>query len=97
MKGGYQIVDFKGVAITLDEEITIDGIYEAVTNGNKKALLLENLNVGGTLFQAIYVVAPVSVDSTTGIATIVAYEYTIEVANDDGVTVSSISDSDDET
>lgn len=45
MKGGYQIVDFKGASIALNgAATTIAGVYETIRNSNGKLLVLHNLN-----------------------------------------------------
>lgn len=38
LKGGYQIIDFEGVKVVLNEETHIDGIYSLVSNNKVKLI-----------------------------------------------------------
>lgn len=55
-RGGYIIVDFKGIVIDDSTGANIDGIYEKVKAcvGGKKATLVSGLNNDGTLIEDFY-------------------------------------------
>lgn len=44
-RGGYQIIDLKNVTLPSGTEETITGIYDRVTNNNRKAFLLCGVKV----------------------------------------------------
>lgn len=46
MKGGYQIIDFRGVNLT-ESAKTIPGIYESIKGNHHKPLLLSGLVLSG--------------------------------------------------
>lgn len=50
-KGGYKIIDFKNVKLTVGGAgVTIPGIFEAVKNTYRKATLLSGLIIGDTVY-----------------------------------------------
>lgn len=55
-RGGYIIVDFKGIVIDDSTGANIDGIYEKIKAcvGGKKATLVSGLNNDGTLIEDFY-------------------------------------------
>lgn len=54
-KGGYQIVDLKGVSLTSGTFVTIPGVWNQASNPTEKPLMLEGINIGGVRFPATYV------------------------------------------
>lgn len=47
-KGGYKIIDLKDNNFTVGgSSITIPGIYEAIENSHRKAILLSGIVIGG--------------------------------------------------
>lgn len=51
IKGGYRIVDFKDVKLTVGGgAVTIPGIFDAVRNTYRKATLLSGLVIGNTTY-----------------------------------------------
>ena len=45
-KGGYKLVDFKEIDITLSTPSTIKGVYEAIENNYRKSICITGLVVG---------------------------------------------------
>lgn len=87
--GGYQIVDFKGEALTVGTEKTIGGVYESIAKRAGKPTVVRGLNYGGTEKSGFYTLFVLS--STSYVATVTELGITITVADDDGVTVAAIS------
>lgn len=84
-KGGYQIVDFKNVSLTADDETTVAGVYEAIEGNYNKRLVVSGIVIGSTEYDDVTVdAAVVGTDFVFR-----AYGYKFVVASDDGVTVSS--------
>lgn len=44
-KGGYQVIDLKGITLHSGTPETIEGVYSKIINNNKKFYLLENATV----------------------------------------------------
>lgn len=87
MKGGYQIIDFRGVDFTVGTATKVDGVYERIEGNYNKALLIENFSIGGVEQNATWVV------ETTNSANYVLIGlsgYNITVTNADNVTVTAI-------
>lgn len=89
MKGGYQILDLKNTDFTLETASVVSGAYKAVTNGNRKPILIEGLVIGGVKYQSIYVAEPITygsnLEAIISTATIIV---TVEI--DDSVTIEEI-------
>lgn len=89
-KGGYQIVDLKGTALTSGTEATIEGVYAALSNAGGKRTVVSGLKVGGTAYSDVEVLFTLSTTTYTGVLVIGATTITIVVANDDGVTATAV-------
>lgn len=50
MRGGYRIIDFKGIALTSGTQATIPGLYESARNPYKKRMQVTGLVVGTTKY-----------------------------------------------
>lgn len=50
MRGGYRIIDFKGVALTSGTQATIPGLYESASNPYRKRMQVTGLVVGTTKY-----------------------------------------------
>ncbi len=48
---GYQILDFKGIAMTASSGEVVPGIYSGIMNANGKLLICANLNLDGQSYQ----------------------------------------------
>ena len=83
--GGYQILDLKGYNFTVGTKATISGVWGAV-DGSTYAVMVCNLVVAGKEFRNTWIV-DLKFDNTNYVGTI--YDYTITIANDDGITISS--------
>lgn len=81
LKGGYQIVDLHGEALT-DSAVIIPGIYENIEGNYQKPLLLSGVHVDG--MERADVFAPAIIDG--GNFTFAVYGGTITVTSDDAVT-----------
>lgn len=92
--GGYQILDLKNAALTSGTKKTIKGTFDALDRANKKRVVISGMNVGGTAYNDIegYFIPSVNVSTNratgyNGTLTIGASSVAVNVANDDGVTV----------
>lgn len=54
MRGGYQMVDFRGISIS-STAVTIDGVYETIEGNYYKPLLLCGINISGVDKNDIFV------------------------------------------
>ena len=89
-KAGIQIVDLKGVKLTAETESTIKGVYSAIVNANGKPTLVSGLVVGTTAYPAFFVPFVDVSDVQTAEIDIAGTILKIEVADDDGVTVTDV-------
>jgi preprotein translocase subunit YajC len=82
MKGGYQIIDLKGLNLETQGGVHIKGVFAKAKS--KKAILFENLNAGGDKIGGVfgYVIA---VDENTFTAT--AGPVTLTITSSDVVAV----------
>ena len=89
MKGGYQVFDLKDKNFTSGSSTVVGGSRAIINGSNRKRTLVENLQVGGTKFDAFD--ASFSASSTTAPATAKAFvgsnTITMSVAANDAVTV----------
>ena len=83
--GGYQILDLKGYNFTVGTKATIKGVWDAV-DGGTCVVMVCNLVVAGKELRNTWIV-DLKFDSTNYTGTI--YDYTITIASDDGITISS--------
>lgn len=47
-KGGYQIVNFKNIKITVAEATVVEGVGSSLLNSHNKRTVVSGLNIGGT-------------------------------------------------
>lgn len=85
-KGGYKIINFKGIPLNKDSKVTIDGIYESIENSYRKPLLFSGVNIGGVIYPDMFIQA---------ILTSARYEVTLDnvklyITSDNGVIYESI-------
>lgn len=80
-KGGYQLVNFKGLQLSSSETI-IPGIYETIKGNYNKELLASGLNFTGTVLPDIPIEATISENVTFS-----AYGKTVIITSADNVTV----------
>ena len=52
MKGGYQIIDFKGADVMTEGGITVKGAFEKCSAG--KAMLFENISLSALVIKALF-------------------------------------------
>lgn len=78
-KGGYQIVDFKGVDITT--ETVIEGIFDIAQSKFGKPVLASGLNFGDGVLPDIFVEETIGADSIE----FVAYGFTVTIGDGDSV------------
>lgn len=86
IKGGYKIINFKGIPLNKDSKVTIEGIYELIENSYRKPLLFSGVNIGGVIYPDMFIQA---------ILTSARYEVTLDnvklyITSDNGVIYESI-------
>lgn len=84
MKGGYQSIDFKNVALSGTKKV-VNGIYEAIEGNYGKATLLTGLNYGGTEKGDVFA----TITSASSKFYAVAHGYTIEINASDEVKITA--------
>lgn len=82
-KGGYQVLDFKGLKLS-KEEVTIPGIYEKIKGNYGKRFVVSGLVFENNILPDMTV--EVNVADT---ATFTVYGYTVSITNADVVTAAS--------
>ena len=90
LKAGVQVIDFKGVSLTDGTESTIAGTYEAVTHANKKPTLCSGIVIGTAELPSFFAPFIDISDVMTAEVDIGGVILKIEIADDDGVTVTDI-------
>lgn len=93
LNGGYKIIDFKGVNLTFEGSVTIDGIYEAIESNYGKRVVFSGFSIDGVESEDISVdVVTTLIDPSTGRIAYDAggYDYTISVFDDDSVALTKI-------
>lgn len=83
--GGYQIIDLKGVELTINTATQYDGIYDLI-EGTNKTCLVSGLNVAGTEYNDAYCDFAVNGSAFEGNV----YNYTITVDSANKVTVKNV-------
>ena len=80
-KGGYQILDLKGVSYTSGTAKTVDGTYfEALNRSFGKAVLVSGLKVGSDpIISDTFCTFTLSSSTYTGVISLAGYTYTIDV------------------
>ena len=86
IKGGYKIINFKGIPLNKDSKVTIDDIYKSIENSYRKPLLFSGVNIKGIIYPDMFIQA---------ILTSARYEVTLDnvklyITNDDRVIYESI-------
>lgn len=90
LKAGIQVVDFKGVSLTDGTESTISGTYKSVTSANNKPTLVSGLVIGTAVIPAFYAIFVDVSDVMTAEIDVAGTILKIEIADDDGVTVTDV-------
>lgn len=57
IKGGYKIINFKGIPLNKDSKVTIDNIYESIENSYRKPLLFSGVNIEGIIYPDTFIQA----------------------------------------
>ena len=93
-KGGYQVLDLKKSTLTSGTKKTIAGSFDALDRASQKRVVISGMKVSTTEYNDIDAYFIPSVNVSTGKAigynaslTIGAASIAVNVANDDGVTV----------
>lgn len=89
MKGGYQLVDFKGVNLTSGSPTTIEGIYKQIKYCNGKILVatnvvVDNVKYNNTTFTANQVTGTEQINSVMLIG---SGTGTLAITSEDSVTI----------
>ena len=85
MRGGYQIIDFKGVNFEPGIGKPIEGVYDLVS-GTDKPIMITNFVVAGAKQHDFF--AQVRLESGVfKISTSITNAKTINISNDDSVTI----------
>lgn len=87
VKGGYQIIDLKGIPLTSGVGMQYEGLYDLI-EGTRKVIMLSGISIDDVEYHDCFV-EPV-VDGTN--FNIVAYGKTIVIADTDVVTVQVVQD-----
>lgn len=92
-KGGYQIIDLKGVSLTSGSAVVIKGVYESIEGNYYKPLLLSGLVISDIEQTDAFI----SAISGTNLYTIsLANGGSITITNEDKVTYTAPASSDSE-
>ena len=89
VKGGYKIINLKGVELDSGVAKTVKGVYESLENNYGKATMLSGLNIDGKVYGDMYVNFVVA--DTDYVAT--TYLGTVTISDDDTVTFNASSGS----
>lgn len=86
IKGGYKIINFKGIPLNKDSKVTIDGIYDSIKKSYRKPLLFSGVNIEHVIYPDMFIQA---------ILTSARYEVTLDnvklyITSDNGVIYESI-------
>lgn len=81
IKGGYQIINLKNVALS-DSAVNVEGVYETIEGNYYKPLLLSGIYIDGKEMADIYVTATVE----AGNYVISAYGGIITITANDEIT-----------
>lgn len=89
MKGGFQIVNFKNLALTSASESNIKGVYDAIANANGKRTIIHNMNVGSTHYKDFTVYFTAGENQFTGETTVgnETISFLVKVGDDVTVTI----------
>lgn len=86
IKGGYKIINFKGIPLNKESKVIIKGIYDSIENSYRKPLLFSGVNINGVIYPDMFIQA---------ILTSARYEVTLDnvklyITSDNGVIYESI-------
>lgn len=84
IRGGYQIIDLEGVALTVDQ-VTIPGLYEVLEGNNGKPILISGVNIGGKKLPDIFAAQTTESGVTLGRYEFPIYGGTLEISQRDAV------------
>lgn len=87
IKGGYKLIDLKGIKLTVDDGVTVKDIYNSIENSYNKPLILTGINIGGIERNDVFI--DFADDSGNYVANISPKEK-ITITNADLVTVATI-------
>ena len=93
-KGGYQIISLRDAELTSGTAKAITGVYQRVTNNNRKAFLLSDVTVKATANAAATVLNDQIVnfvEGANGYTATLANGGTILIASNDNVTYTKAS------
>lgn len=87
VKGGYIIVDLKGVDFTSGTPEIVEGAYKAASNPWNKAVLISGLQVAGVYYPDIFIPLVPNAGTYEGGAVFGGNTFTFSIASDDSVTI----------
>ena len=94
MRGGYRIVNFKKKALTSGEAAEIAGIYDQARNPHGKPTMVSGLVVNDVEYPEFYTIFTSGSNTVTAKAVVNATTLTIAITNEDNVTVTVASATD---
>lgn len=83
MNGGYKIIDFKDINIDTSDGAVIAGIYDALENNHRKAIMISGITIDNIQKNDCFIDCSVS----DGSYVFNAYGKQFTVTNEDKVTV----------
>ena len=86
IKGGYKIINFKGIPLNKESKVTINGIYDSIENSYRKPLLFSGVNIGGIIYPDMFIQAIL----TSARYEVILDNVKIYITSDDGVIYESI-------
>ena len=86
IKGGYKIINFKGIPLNNESKTVIKGIYESIENSYRKPLLFSGVNIGGIIYPDMFIQAII----TSARYEVVMNNVKLYITSDDGVIYESI-------
>ncbi len=86
-RGGYQIIDLKGVSLTSGSEASVKGIGQSAKNAYNKPTMVCGLVVGDVVYPDFYLPFVEAESSYTGTVVINGDTIEIVIDDDDNITV----------
>ena len=86
IKGGYKIINFKGIPLNKESKVTINGIYDSIENSYRKPLLFSGVNIGGYIYPDTFIQA----NLTSARYEVILDDIKLYITSDDGVIYESI-------
>lgn len=83
LKGGYKIIDFKDINLVTGIGIRINGVYDAIKNNYRKAILISGISIDGVKMADSFVELLVVSGDYTG----TLYGKTLTITDTDAVTI----------